>query len=48
MSVDAKNYDIAVANRIKNLRKFRGISQKKLGDHIGVSFAQVQKYEKAS
>ena len=39
--------DIAVGNRIKQLRKARGITQTELGNAIGLTFQQVQKYEKA-
>ena len=37
--------DIRVGERIRELRKSRGFSQGELGDLIGVSFQQVQKYE---
>ncbi|MBL4836487.1 MAG: helix-turn-helix transcriptional regulator [Kordiimonadaceae bacterium] len=39
--------DIAVGKRIRQLRKDRGITQTQLGDAIGLTFQQVQKYEKA-
>src|SRR5829696_1547374 len=35
-----------VATRIKDARVQAGLSQEKLGDAIGVTFQQVQKYEK--
>ncbi len=38
--------DIAVGHRIRVRRKWLGISQSTLADHLGVSFQQVQKYEK--
>ncbi len=40
--------DIAVGNRIRVRRKWLGISQSNLADHLGVSFQQVQKYERGS
>ncbi|MDX0322207.1 helix-turn-helix domain-containing protein [Sinorhizobium meliloti] len=39
-----KDVDATVAN-IRRFRETSGISQKKLGDAIGVTFQQVQKYE---
>jgi transcriptional regulator with XRE-family HTH domain len=40
--------DVAVGARIRLLRKVRGISQEALGTQLGVSFQQVQKYEKGT
>ena len=40
--------DTHVGNRIKLRRSFLRISQEKLGDHLGVSFQQIQKYEKGA
>ena len=40
--------DRAVGVRIKALRKAKGMSQTALGDAIGVTFQQVQKYEKGT
>lgn len=40
--------DIAVGARVKMLRHSKGISQSTLGDAVGVSFQQVQKYERGS
>lgn len=40
--------DIAVGVRVRLLRKARDISQSKLADAIGVSFQQVQKYERGA
>ncbi len=40
--------DIEVGERVRLLRKQRGISQSGLGEAIGVSFQQVQKYERGS
>ena len=40
--------DTHVGNRIRLRRSFLRISQEKLGEQLGVSFQQVQKYEKGS
>lgn len=40
--------DIAVGHRIRVRRKWLGISQSTLADHLGVSFQQVQKYERGA
>jgi transcriptional regulator with XRE-family HTH domain len=47
--VDAKplnSIDVEVGLRIKQRRKQLAMSQEKLGEALGVSFQQVQKYEK--
>lgn len=38
--------DIAVGGRIKEHRIRKGLSQEELGSKVGVSFQQIQKYEK--
>lgn len=38
--------DVAVGNRVRELRTRAGLSQTDLGVRLGVSFQQVQKYEK--
>lgn len=40
--------DIAVGHRIRARRKAARISQSKLATHLGVSFQQVQKYERGT
>lgn len=40
--------DIHVGARIKLKRTMKGLSQEKLADQLGITFQQVQKYEKAS
>lgn len=40
--------DVLVGQRVRLLRRQRGVSQSGLAEAIGVSFQQVQKYEKAS
>jgi len=39
--------DVAVGERIRQLRKERRITQTELADAIGLTFQQIQKYEKA-
>lgn len=38
--------DIIIGERVRSLRLQRGLSQTNLADKIGVTFQQVQKYEK--
>jgi transcriptional regulator with XRE-family HTH domain len=40
--------DAAIGQRIRALRLERGMSQSELGEVLGVSFQQVQKYEKGT
>lgn len=40
--------DIAVGARIRLLRKLRGLSQQALAEAAGVTFQQIQKYERGS
>lgn len=40
--------DLKVAERVRARRTALGISQQKLADALGVTFQQVQKYEKAT
>ncbi len=40
--------DIAVGHRIRVRRKWLGVSQSTLAEHLGVSFQQVQKYERGA
>lgn len=40
--------DVYVGDRIKLRRNMLGLSQEKLGDALGVTFQQVQKYEKGT
>ena len=40
--------DVHVGNRVRIRRLELGISQEKLGDALGLTFQQVQKYEKAT
>lgn len=40
--------DVAVGKRIRAFRLARGLSQEKLGEALGLTFQQVQKYEKGT
>jgi transcriptional regulator with XRE-family HTH domain len=40
--------DLHVGTRVRSRRLLVGLSQEKLGDALGVTFQQVQKYEKGS
>ncbi len=40
--------DVAVGNRVRELRIRAGMTQQTLAEHVGVSFQQVQKYEKGT
>jgi transcriptional regulator with XRE-family HTH domain len=40
--------DIAVGLRLRVLRKQRGVSQEQLGAAIGLTFQQIQKYERGA
>jgi len=41
----AKTLDRQIGKRLRDARVLRGLSQEKLGEIVGVSFQQVQKYE---
>ncbi|WP_082249207.1 helix-turn-helix domain-containing protein [Bartonella henselae] len=38
--------DISVGKKIRFRRSIMGLSQKQLGSHLGITFQQIQKYEK--
>src|SRR6202007_2430523 len=40
--------DVAVGGRIRLLRKLRGLSQQALAETAGVTFQQIQKYERGA
>ncbi|MDK4703871.1 helix-turn-helix transcriptional regulator [Rhizobium sp. CNPSo 4062] len=48
MAKRIENIDIEVGARIKEFRKIRGVTQTGLADALGVTFQQVQKYEKGT
>ena len=45
---DPNFIDAHVGNRIRMRRQVTGMSQEKLGELLGITFQQVQKYEKGS
>ncbi len=40
--------DVYVGSRVRLRRKMLGLSQEKLGDKLGITFQQIQKYEKGT
>lgn len=48
MSLSAHEIDVHVGKRLRERREALGISQGRLGRHLGLTFSQVQKYEKGS
>jgi transcriptional regulator with XRE-family HTH domain len=44
----SKNLDAFIGNKIKFRRSMLSISQDKLGSYLGVTFQQIQKYEKGA
>jgi len=40
--------DVYVGSRIRLRRNFLGMSQEKLGEQLGITFQQIQKYEKGT
>lgn len=40
--------DVHVGRRVREARAAKGLSQEKLGNLLGISFQQVQKYEKGA
>ena len=42
----ANPVDVHVGSRVRLRRMLLGMSQEKLGEHLGLTFQQVQKYEK--
>ena len=40
--------DIHVGSRIRMRRNMLGMSQEKLGENLGITFQQIQKYEKGT
>ncbi|MDR1334260.1 MAG: helix-turn-helix domain-containing protein, partial [Holosporaceae bacterium] len=38
--------DVYIGKRVKSRRSLLGISQEKLGSSLGITFQQIQKYEK--
>lgn len=48
MSKSPNDIDRQVGSRVRMRRMMIGLSQEKLGDSLGVTFQQVQKYEKGT
>jgi transcriptional regulator with XRE-family HTH domain len=48
MAMKASEIDAHVGRRMRMRREFLGISQGRLGRHLGLTFSQVQKYEKGA
>ena len=48
MSLSASEIDAYVGQRMRQRREALGISQGRLGRHLGLTFSQIQKYEKGS
>ena len=46
MTLTADEVDIHVGRRVRQRRESLGISQGRLAHHLGLTFSQVQKYEK--
>ncbi|WP_290751053.1 helix-turn-helix transcriptional regulator [Amaricoccus sp.] len=46
--MSAREIDVHVGQRLRDRREALGISQGRLGRHLGLTFSQVQKYEKGS
>lgn len=44
----ATNQDVVIGSNLFKIRKAKGISQDQLGKDIGVTFQQVQKYERGA
>ncbi len=40
--------DVHVGQRLRTIRKIRGLSQSQLAEILGVTFQQIQKYERAT
>jgi transcriptional regulator with XRE-family HTH domain len=48
VTLSAREIDVHVGQRLRDRRESLGISQGRLGRHLGLTFSQVQKYEKGS
>lgn len=43
-----KEYDVVIGQNIKNIRTRVGLTQESLGESLGITFQQIQKYEKGA
>jgi transcriptional regulator with XRE-family HTH domain len=48
MSKSPNSVDVAVGSRVRFRRKQLGLSQGRLGEKLGITFQQIQKYEKGT
>jgi transcriptional regulator with XRE-family HTH domain len=48
VSKSANEIDVYVGTRMRRRREALGISQGRLGRHLGLTFSQIQKYEKGT
>ena len=48
VTLSAREVDGIVGQRLRERREALGISQGRLGRHLGLTFSQIQKYEKGS
>lgn len=48
MGMSAAEIDVYVGTRMRRRREALGISQGRLGRHLGLTFSQIQKYEKGT
>jgi transcriptional regulator with XRE-family HTH domain len=48
VSMSASEIDVHVGMRMRRRRESLGISQGRLGRHLGLTFSQIQKYEKGT
>lgn len=47
-ALTAAEIDVYVGHRVRMRREAQGISQGTLGRHLGLTFSQIQKYEKGT
>ena len=47
-STDPHSLDVAIGHRIRERRRAKGISQQALAQAVGVTFQQIQKYERGA
>lgn len=48
IDLNEKQVDERVGANVRSIRMLRGLSQEKLGEAVGITFQQIQKYEKGS
>ncbi len=45
---EARAFDVQIGRNIQKFRTKKGLTQKQLGDRLGLTFQQIQKYENAT